>query len=60
MTWKGRSGEGIERGQGITKYTLIKRSNNFSIKAQVDRQHASEEHCKLKENKFHFQKLLLR
>ena len=47
MTWKGRSSESTERGQGITKYTLIKRSN-FSIKAQVDRQHASDVQCELK------------
>ena len=57
MTWKGRSSESTERGQGITKYTLIKRSN-FSIKAQVDRQHTSEEHSELKEDKFHSQKVL--
>ena len=51
MTWKGRSREGIERGQGITKYTLIKRSNNFSIKAQVNRHRDNEEHCELKERR---------
>ena len=43
MTWKGKSREGIERRK-ISKYTLIKRSSNFSIKAQEDRQHAIEEH----------------
>ena len=58
MTQKGRSREGIERGQGITKYTLMKSSKYFSIKAQVDSHHVSEEHCKLKEDKFTSQKLL--
>ena len=44
MTWNGRSREGIERQQEISKYTIIKRSSNFSIKAQEDGQHAIEEH----------------
>ena len=58
MTCKGRCREGIERAQGITKYNLIKSSNNFSINVQEDRQHAIEEHCELKAEKFHSQKLL--
>ena len=51
MTSKGRSGDGIERKQCITRYTLIKMSNHFSIKSQVDRQRAREEDCELKEDK---------
>ena len=43
MTWKGKIGKALRDEKNI-KITLIKRSSNFSIKAQEDRQHAIEEH----------------